>query len=375
MRAAPRNAPTPTTTISAPAPPRSRSPTLCTAPPSSTPPSSRIVPAARRGEVTVDELPLPADQHAEPAFAVLSKNWEEATLAGAKSGQSPKLLKVRARPAHAAGEGAGSRVRVAGREGGRARWHSRIKRGSDAAATAAAPPTPSHPTHAPRAAWGTLVPARSLWHVAQSLPPGAAAPGAGPRRRRRHYHTRAHRASADRPAPSPPAPALLPPGPVEDLRQGRHEGRHLVSLPPETACRQCSARRRRAAPARTSSPPPPRLPCPAHRKLMWSVFVIMGAYFFTRSILMCAPAPHPPVSPAPPRPACSRQAGDPLPVGRPRGGHCHPVAACLPGGRVLAARRGHRVRRRPAPVLLRLQVRCRGAAGRLRGCAAWCLCA
>lgn len=149
----------------------------------------------------MDELPLPADQHAEPAFAVLSKNWEEATLAGAKSGQSPKLLKVRARPAHAAGEGAGSRVRVAGREGGRARWHSRIKRGSDAAATAAAPPTPSHPTHAPRAAWGTLVPARSLWHVAQSLPPGLQPPGPGP----------AGAAATTTPARTAPAQTDLPP--------------------------------------------------------------------------------------------------------------------------------------------------------------------
>lgn len=55
----------------------------------------RIVPAARRGEVEVEDLPLPSNQQAEPAYEELSRNWETAVLEGAKSGKQPSLLKVR----------------------------------------------------------------------------------------------------------------------------------------------------------------------------------------------------------------------------------------------------------------------------------------
>lgn len=50
----------------------------------------RIVPAARRGEVEVSDLPLPSNQQAEPAFAEFDKNWDEAVARG-----EPKLMKVR----------------------------------------------------------------------------------------------------------------------------------------------------------------------------------------------------------------------------------------------------------------------------------------
>lgn len=49
----------------------------------------RVVPAARRGEVEVSDLPLPSNQQAEPAFEELDKNWNEAVAAG-----NPKLMKV-----------------------------------------------------------------------------------------------------------------------------------------------------------------------------------------------------------------------------------------------------------------------------------------
>lgn len=54
-----------------------------------------MVPRARRGEVTVEELPLPSTQQAEPAFEELSAKWETAVLESAKSGKKPSLLKVR----------------------------------------------------------------------------------------------------------------------------------------------------------------------------------------------------------------------------------------------------------------------------------------
>jgi ATP-binding cassette subfamily C (CFTR/MRP) protein 1 len=53
-----------------------------------------VVPSARRGEVTVDELPLPSAQQAEPAFEEFDRNWEEA-LRSAPNGENPKLMKVR----------------------------------------------------------------------------------------------------------------------------------------------------------------------------------------------------------------------------------------------------------------------------------------
>jgi hypothetical protein len=49
----------------------------------------RVVPAARRGEVEVSDLPLPSNQQAEPAFEEFDKNWNEAVAAG-----NPKLMKV-----------------------------------------------------------------------------------------------------------------------------------------------------------------------------------------------------------------------------------------------------------------------------------------
>lgn len=58
------------------------------------PPSRRIVPYARRGEVAVDQLPLPRAQHAEPAFDEFSRNWDAACAEAHKTGESPKLMKV-----------------------------------------------------------------------------------------------------------------------------------------------------------------------------------------------------------------------------------------------------------------------------------------
>jgi hypothetical protein len=53
------------------------------------------VPAARRGEVDVQDLPLPSNQHAEASFEEFDKNWNEAT---SKTGDKPSLMKVRAAP-------------------------------------------------------------------------------------------------------------------------------------------------------------------------------------------------------------------------------------------------------------------------------------
>lgn len=70
----------------------------------------RIVPAARRGEVDVSDLPLPSEQQAEPAFQEFDRNWDEAVAAG-----DPKLMKVRTlcslvgeQPSHAAANALGS---------------------------------------------------------------------------------------------------------------------------------------------------------------------------------------------------------------------------------------------------------------------------
>ncbi|KAL4427322.1 hypothetical protein ABPG77_003231 [Micractinium sp. CCAP 211/92] len=55
----------------------------------------RIVPAARRGEVAVEDLPLPERQQAEPAYEELNTKWEAAVASANKEGANPpKLLKV-----------------------------------------------------------------------------------------------------------------------------------------------------------------------------------------------------------------------------------------------------------------------------------------
>nr|AXF41555.1 HLA3 protein [Chlorella sp. ArM0029B] len=54
----------------------------------------RVVPAARKGTLTVDDLPLPDAQQAEPAYNELRTNWENAVAASGKDGKQPKLLKV-----------------------------------------------------------------------------------------------------------------------------------------------------------------------------------------------------------------------------------------------------------------------------------------
>jgi ABC-type multidrug transport system fused ATPase/permease subunit len=55
---------------------------------------NKVVPAARRGEVTVEELPLPKAQQAEPCYQELTANWEKAVLESSKSGKQPSLRKV-----------------------------------------------------------------------------------------------------------------------------------------------------------------------------------------------------------------------------------------------------------------------------------------
>lgn len=53
-----------------------------------------VVPAARRGEVEVTDLPLPADQHAEPCYEELNTNWEMAVQEASKQSKEPRLMKV-----------------------------------------------------------------------------------------------------------------------------------------------------------------------------------------------------------------------------------------------------------------------------------------
>lgn len=54
-----------------------------------------MVPSARRGDLTVDDLPLPDRQQAEPAYEELNQKWEEAVQVAGKGGKQPRLLKVR----------------------------------------------------------------------------------------------------------------------------------------------------------------------------------------------------------------------------------------------------------------------------------------
>ncbi|GAB4815837.1 hypothetical protein N2152v2_002883 [Parachlorella kessleri] len=55
---------------------------------------NRIVGPARRGELTVEELPLPKNQTAEVAVEDFNKNWEAALAASKETGKPPKLMKV-----------------------------------------------------------------------------------------------------------------------------------------------------------------------------------------------------------------------------------------------------------------------------------------
>ncbi|GBF87685.1 hypothetical protein Rsub_00396 [Raphidocelis subcapitata] len=55
---------------------------------------NKIVPAARRGEIGVEHLPLPEEQHAEPAFDEFAAAWDEALAEAKANGTKPKLMKV-----------------------------------------------------------------------------------------------------------------------------------------------------------------------------------------------------------------------------------------------------------------------------------------
>ncbi len=55
---------------------------------------TQIVPLARKGKITIDELPLPSDKTADQCFAQFNANWEAALAANKDSSKSPSLLKV-----------------------------------------------------------------------------------------------------------------------------------------------------------------------------------------------------------------------------------------------------------------------------------------
>lgn len=48
----------------------------------------------------MEQLPLPSDQQAEPAYDEFSRNWDEEVAKEKGSGKQPKLMKVRAIPQH-----------------------------------------------------------------------------------------------------------------------------------------------------------------------------------------------------------------------------------------------------------------------------------
>lgn len=54
----------------------------------------RVVPPARRGELAVEDLPLPEKQQADPAYAEFIKNWDAAVAKGKASGKPPTLMRV-----------------------------------------------------------------------------------------------------------------------------------------------------------------------------------------------------------------------------------------------------------------------------------------
>ncbi len=55
----------------------------------------RVVPAARKGKVTVEDLPLPEQQQAEPAFEEFQVYWDKHVEESKATGKAPSLMKVR----------------------------------------------------------------------------------------------------------------------------------------------------------------------------------------------------------------------------------------------------------------------------------------
>ena len=55
----------------------------------------RVVPAARKGNVGAEDLPLPEEQQAEVAYEEFNRSWEEAVAEAKTSGKQPRLRKVR----------------------------------------------------------------------------------------------------------------------------------------------------------------------------------------------------------------------------------------------------------------------------------------
>lgn len=58
----------------------------------------RVVPAARKGKLSVEQLPLPEAQQAEPAFEEFDAKWEEAVAESKATGKPPSLMRVSAPP-------------------------------------------------------------------------------------------------------------------------------------------------------------------------------------------------------------------------------------------------------------------------------------
>lgn len=52
------------------------------------------MPRARKGQLEVEDLPLPKAQRAEPAYEEFTANWEAEVEAAAKAGTPPKLMRV-----------------------------------------------------------------------------------------------------------------------------------------------------------------------------------------------------------------------------------------------------------------------------------------
>ncbi|KAI8468106.1 MAG: hypothetical protein J3K34DRAFT_479395 [Monoraphidium minutum] len=55
---------------------------------------NKIVPFARKGDIEVEELPLPPEQLAEPAVEEFTANWEAHVAEAKRKGVEPKLMKV-----------------------------------------------------------------------------------------------------------------------------------------------------------------------------------------------------------------------------------------------------------------------------------------
>lgn len=54
-----------------------------------------MVPAARKGDLEADELPLPSDQLSQQAFNEFSANWEREVAQAKADSRDPSLKKVR----------------------------------------------------------------------------------------------------------------------------------------------------------------------------------------------------------------------------------------------------------------------------------------